>query len=280
MPNFNPSVLGVRALKLVQSFAEAQEARVAPEASNQTKWKPPISGVLKLNFDGGKIGESGWGWSFVMRNHGGEVVLAGSHQGLGFAGALVEEVRACLWSLQTARRFGFGSLVIEGDSLSLHQKLSNRIIDDNYVGCLVKDVLDLLDCFQFASFSFIKREGNRLAHDLAHWKLLDHGERVWVEDIPRRISARSSDEMDERKKNIIPQIQLALEQRRTAAGANRNLGDCWPAVGGRIGGGRVSARIGRRLKPPIAWNRGSSGRQVEERLEQGRSRCCDVGDAA
>ncbi|KAJ8431628.1 hypothetical protein Cgig2_029036 [Carnegiea gigantea] len=123
MPDFNPSVLGVRALKLVQSYAEAQEMRVAPKASHQTKWKPPISGMLKLNFDGGKIGESGWGWGFVVRNHGGEVVLAGSHQGLGFAGALVEEVRACLWSLQTARRFGFDSLVIEGDSLSLHQKL-------------------------------------------------------------------------------------------------------------------------------------------------------------
>jgi len=56
---------------------------------------------------------------FVVRSHEGDMVLAGSRQGVGFAGALVEEVRACLWSLQIARRYGFARLVVEGDSLSL-----------------------------------------------------------------------------------------------------------------------------------------------------------------
>ena len=48
-------------MKMVQSYTEAQEVRVVPAVSHQTQRKPLISGVLKLNFDGGEVGEDGWG---------------------------------------------------------------------------------------------------------------------------------------------------------------------------------------------------------------------------
>jgi len=31
-------------------------------------WKPPTRAILKLNFDGGKIGEQGWGRGFAVRS--------------------------------------------------------------------------------------------------------------------------------------------------------------------------------------------------------------------
>ena len=79
--------------------------------------------------------------------------------------------------------------------VSLYQKVLNKRIDDNYVGYLIQDVLDSLGYFQFVSFSFIKREGNRLAHDLAHWRLIDHRERILVDDLPRSITDKVSEEM-------------------------------------------------------------------------------------
>ena len=41
-------------------------------------WKPTPSGLLKMNFDGGRVGDRWWGWGFVVRNQVGEVVLASS----------------------------------------------------------------------------------------------------------------------------------------------------------------------------------------------------------
>jgi len=65
MPDYNLSVLGVRAMKMVQSYTKAQEVHVVPAVSHQTQWKPPIFAVVKLNFDCGKVGEDGWGWALL-----------------------------------------------------------------------------------------------------------------------------------------------------------------------------------------------------------------------
>ena len=40
-------------------------------------WKAPPTGMVKLNFDSGQIGEQGWGSGFVVRGFDGAVVLAG-----------------------------------------------------------------------------------------------------------------------------------------------------------------------------------------------------------
>ncbi|KAJ8422910.1 hypothetical protein Cgig2_005749 [Carnegiea gigantea] len=84
---------------------------------------PPPIGILKLNFDGGKVGEDSWGGGFLIRSFDGDVVMANTQQGTNFAGPTIEETRAYLSGLQSAHDQGFLSLVVEGDCVPLIQKL-------------------------------------------------------------------------------------------------------------------------------------------------------------
>ena len=85
------------------------------KAQHQVLCKPPDMGVQKLNFDGGKVGEDGWGWGFVVRSWNGYICMEGAQQGSNFSGAILEEAKACLCGLQAAREQGYLCLVVEGD---------------------------------------------------------------------------------------------------------------------------------------------------------------------
>ena len=45
----------------------------------------------------------------------------------------------------------------------------NKIVEDNFVGFIIADILDLVAQLEFVTFSFVKREGDMVAHKLAHW---------------------------------------------------------------------------------------------------------------
>ncbi|KAJ8443737.1 hypothetical protein Cgig2_029642 [Carnegiea gigantea] len=84
---YSQGVLGSRAIVFVRCFREAHEREVFPSAVVHPElWRPPVEGCMKLNFDGGSVSETTWGWGFVLRNHHGDIVLAGAKHGMGFAG--------------------------------------------------------------------------------------------------------------------------------------------------------------------------------------------------
>ena len=56
-------------------------------------WKPPVTGGVKLNFDGGALHEVGWGLGVVVRNAEEDVCMAGSHQGVAIWGQLLLRLR-------------------------------------------------------------------------------------------------------------------------------------------------------------------------------------------
>ena len=53
----------------------------------------------------------------------------------------------------------------------------------------------LAKTFSFISFSFVKRESNKVAHDLAHWLPLSYEVRLWVNDVPDAILFRIFDDV-------------------------------------------------------------------------------------
>ncbi|KAJ8451541.1 hypothetical protein Cgig2_018175 [Carnegiea gigantea] len=121
-PDRNFGVLSKRAISFVRSYRESVEHDRPKGDSAPSLWQPPASGTYKLNFDGGCVGERGWGWGFVIRNSNGDVVMSGVQ----FAGPEIEEARACIFGLKQATTAGINSLVIEGDCLALIQKLRNK----------------------------------------------------------------------------------------------------------------------------------------------------------
>jgi len=125
--------------------------------------------MMKLNFDSGQIGEQGWGSGFVVRGFDGEIVLAGAQQKRGINTPMGGEAQACLFALQSVQRYGLSNVCVEGDCQPLIQKLQNKTVEDNFVGFIIADILDLVAQLEFVTFSFVKREGDMVAHKLAHW---------------------------------------------------------------------------------------------------------------
>ncbi|KAJ8435079.1 hypothetical protein Cgig2_032970 [Carnegiea gigantea] len=99
--------------------------------TRNTQLKPPITGAFKLNFEAGKVGEGCRGCGFVIRNNLGDVVLAGVKQGPGFLDLELEETRACYFAMSIAAAHGFRSLMVEGDSQALINKLCKKEVPNN-----------------------------------------------------------------------------------------------------------------------------------------------------
>ncbi|KAJ8443329.1 LOW QUALITY PROTEIN: hypothetical protein Cgig2_015810 [Carnegiea gigantea] len=53
----NPSVLSKRVSNLVLSYRKMKASSEQPKLTFPTSWRPPPMGILKLNFDGGNVGE-------------------------------------------------------------------------------------------------------------------------------------------------------------------------------------------------------------------------------
>ncbi|KAJ8437526.1 hypothetical protein Cgig2_027601 [Carnegiea gigantea] len=77
-PDNNLSVLGEGAIVFVRSFRELQNIELSPQTTlHPTYWSPPMTGYCKLNFDVGMVAGNIAGWGFVLRDHNGNVLLAG-----------------------------------------------------------------------------------------------------------------------------------------------------------------------------------------------------------
>ena len=154
-----------------------------------------MEGCLKLNFDGGSVSDTTWGWGFVRHNHHRDIVLAGAKHGMGFARSLVEEARLCLFGIKCAYEVGVRNIVIEGDCLVLIQMLQSSSIDESTASLFVKEILAFVNQFEFYSWSFVKRGGNRVAHALGHWQPLCLEGMLWEVDFSEDILTRASKDM-------------------------------------------------------------------------------------
>lgn len=116
-------------------------------------------------------------------------------QGSHFAGAIIEEARACLFGVRTARDCCHLNLIVEGDCLPLINKLSSRVSEETTLSLIISDILDVTKHFNFVSFSFVKQGGNQIAHAVAHWQPWCYNERIWSSDASRLLMTWPSEEM-------------------------------------------------------------------------------------
>lgn len=130
-----------------------------------------------------------------MRDHDDNVLLAATKHSQGFGGATVEEARACLFGLQSAYAHGSRRIIIKSDRLQLIQMLRSQSILDNLVSLFVKDIISFVEHFDFRSWSFVKRGGNRVARDLTHRQSICLEGRLWTFDILGEVLSRASGDM-------------------------------------------------------------------------------------
>jgi ribonuclease HI/exonuclease III len=135
---------------------------------SNVRWTPPLSGFVKINFDGasrGNPGKSGIG--VCIRDECGRV-LAIKSQALPPGTNNMAEAHALLAGLILARRNGFHSVHIEGDSMIIIKACLSKNSFNWKITYILKQIWGLLDSFREYQISHIYREGNSVADYLAN----------------------------------------------------------------------------------------------------------------
>ena len=196
----NDWVFNLRRKELVWRMAKASSVlneykitmakqRLAPSVreDRNDKWKAPPSGVFKLNSDVAKGGDDRWGLGAVVRDEVGDVLLAMCDCWQGVCSVESGEAAALRAGLKTAIEAGFSRMIIEVDCLGLFYALSKRKGDLSAHGLILKDIWHLCSLCQYVSFSFIRRNGNKVAHALAQRSLVFNVFTVWIEEAPQAV---------------------------------------------------------------------------------------------
>ncbi|GLT36867.1 hypothetical protein SLA2020_112150 [Shorea laevis] len=160
------------ASKLIVERAAEYYSTVLVKRQNQCptcmyRWiKPPLP-FLKLNTDGSAINNPGKvAGGGLIRDSWGNWILGFSRR-IGWSSILVAELWAIRDGLQLAVSRNFSHLLIETDSLSAVNLLSNDSIDNHPLSSLVFDCRDLLRCIPHVKISHVMRESNMAADILA-----------------------------------------------------------------------------------------------------------------
>ncbi|XP_074299824.1 uncharacterized protein LOC141630995 [Silene latifolia] len=150
-------------------------------------WVPPTAGMWKVNVDAAVLGDVGCGLGVVVRDDRGRVERMGLQQVRDRWCPDVAEAMAAELGLKMAIQMGLDNVVLESDSMALITMLKSKRFPTNYFGRAGKSVYSLASSFHCIRFNFTRRDGNLVAHELAHLMPIDYSTQYWVGTIPERI---------------------------------------------------------------------------------------------
>ncbi|GJZ74583.1 reverse transcriptase [Tanacetum coccineum] len=129
-------------------------------------WSRPEADHIKVNCDASWQKESGKaGLGFVARDNNGEV-FSGARLDYYASSPLEAEAKAVHWAMSHALSRGYSRVTFETYSLCLVKALYNKVILLQ-IASLFLDILSHSMAFDVCSWSFVKRERNRVAHCIA-----------------------------------------------------------------------------------------------------------------
>ncbi|KAL2926828.1 hypothetical protein RDABS01_007853 [Bienertia sinuspersici] len=146
----------------VGEYEKAIEVIAGPRQTEKssTRWMAPSQGVYKINSD-------------MAVNEVTSVEEA--------------EAMAVRHALTIAWEAGFRRVIVEADCMKVIHRLRNKTKEPSSFGCIIADILALVEQCNSFCFSHVRRTGNTVAHNLA--KLSRHYDQMmlWVEDIPAQL---------------------------------------------------------------------------------------------
>ncbi|XP_074299993.1 uncharacterized protein LOC141631192 [Silene latifolia] len=138
----------------------------------------------------------GSGLGVIIRDHNGQVVRAGVQQVKEAWDADVAEAKAMEFGLITAFQMELQNIVVEADCLPLVTMLRAKSFPRNYFDNIGKVIVELASRFNCIEFKFVRREGNRAAHCMAHLLPLVYSTRFWVGMVPESITMIVSSDLE------------------------------------------------------------------------------------
>jgi ribonuclease HI len=174
-----------------QKLYPEQKARCnLRHASTDGNWKPPAEQVIKINTDGAfrKTGHAATG--VIARNSSGCLLAATWSRLAHCRDAEEAEARACLEGVMLAQQWPDSPVCVETDCAQVIRKLLAKNMDRSLVSPIISDILEEGSKLQSVSFSKIRREQNKVAHELAQLALRSgNGRASSAVDVPDSIGA-------------------------------------------------------------------------------------------
>ncbi|XP_075633348.1 uncharacterized protein LOC142605796 [Castanea sativa] len=151
----------------------------------EARWSATQAGFYKINFDGSlftSLDRANVG--VVIRDCNG-LVMASLSQPIPLPLTVMEiETIAAARALEFALELGLNSVILEGDCEILMKSLMEDLLSLASSGLLIQDVKVIAKSFQCIRFSQVRKEENKVAHNLARHARHVTGFSIWMEDVP------------------------------------------------------------------------------------------------
>ncbi|XP_074314656.1 uncharacterized protein LOC141649887 [Silene latifolia] len=151
-------------------------------------WKRPMGEVMKVNIDAAVRAGVGVGFGAVCRDERGEVAWCAVEQGMVEMDPTEAEAAAILYGLKEARRRNISKVILEGDCSTVIRDLQKQRKGRSSIYLIYNDIYALCNFFDTISFNWVRRDFNKVAHELAHLRPWTLGSRRWLDSFPLEIA--------------------------------------------------------------------------------------------
>jgi ribonuclease HI len=153
------------------------------KCSNKFTWSPPPLGALKINVDAHLSSDGRWFSGLILRRADGSAVGAATRCHEVSNDIVLGEALAINDVLDIVEKLGVTSVIIESDCQSLVNAISKRSDIRKRWGRVVNRCNSFLFRNPNSAISWVRRDGNRVAHQLAKWA--EHEPNIdWSTTIP------------------------------------------------------------------------------------------------
>ena len=167
------------AISMIYDFKEADKFCSLSPAAGDVCWRKPPDGVFKINTDGAAA-DDGRRSSIgvIIRDCRGQVVAALCRVLSGCFSVDETEVLAIEAGILLAKEMDLNQIIIESDSLSSVQRILSKDCSGGF-GHIVNGIISFLDGFMSWRIRHLKRDFNRVAHELARFAHCNNASQVW-----------------------------------------------------------------------------------------------------
>jgi ribonuclease HI len=177
----------------IEDFNTAMDRGGEPVLANSNLspggWKAPEVGWLKANWDAAideSRGRTGLG--VIIRDSNGVMTAARCVTKQGCLNPAVGEAKAVLAAFQFCRELGIQQVHFEGDAKGVVDAIRSEAVDRGWMGHVIEDIKQELRDFENTLISFVKRDGNRVAHVLARSAVKEGLNKTWLSMPPECIT--------------------------------------------------------------------------------------------
>lgn len=131
------------------------------------QWIKPELGKLKCNCDAAVHQDGIIGMGFVVRDHEGNIRLAGKNEMRAEGSTTLLEGLAMRYALQMISQYHISVEYVESDNLSLVESVLGHQKPEVYVDIITQDIRNLATSVDNPKFKYVQRQANKVAHHLA-----------------------------------------------------------------------------------------------------------------